>query len=83
MNAKEYNLILDSLNKNLENQINIFYSLKKDKKDKLSFVVEALGDIVKTEQSINKLKQMFGKVKEDVDGNSVLKDEDGSIQWRF
>ena len=83
MNAKEYNTILDSLNATLENQLSIFESLNKKDKNQITYITECLSEIVKTEESIAKLKQLFGKAKEDVDGNSVLKDEDGCIQWRF
>ena len=83
MNAKEYNTILNSLNETLENQLSIFESLNKKDKNQITYITECLSEIVKTEGSIAKLKQLFGKAKEDVDGNSVLKDEDGCIQWRF
>ena len=49
--------------------------------------IDSLDSLVKkiyqTNGKASTLKSLFGKINEDVDGNSVLKDEDGSIQWRF
>jgi len=42
-----------------------------------------VNKIYQTNGKSSTLKSLFGKIKEDVDGNHVLKDEDGSIQWRF
>ena len=78
MNNKTYIQLKEKLENELSDLTNI--ALKEKDENKLDTQLKKISQI---NGKLSTLKSLFGKINLDEDGNPVLKDSDGSIQWKF
>ena len=78
MNNKTYTQLKEKLENELSDLTNVAL-IEKDE-NKLDGHLKKISQI---NGKLSTLKSLFGKINLDEDCNPVLKDSDGSIQWKF
>ena len=78
MNNKTYTQLKEKLENELSDLTNV--ALKEKDKNKLDTQLKKISQI---NGKLSTLKSLFGKINLDEDGNPVVKDSDGCIQWKF
>ena len=78
MNNKTYTNLKEKLENELSDLTNV--ALMEKDENKLDGHLKKISQI---NGKLSTLKSLFGKINLDEDGNPVLKDSDGSIQWKF
>ena len=78
MNNKTYTNLKEKLENELSDLTNV--ALQEEDENKLDTDFKKISQI---NGKLSTLKSLFGKINLDEGGNPVLKDSDGSIQWKF
>lgn len=78
MNNKTYIHLKEKLKNELLDLTNV--ALQEKDENKLDTHLKKISQI---NGKLSTLKSLFGKINLDEEGNTVLKDSDGSIQWKF
>ena len=78
MNNKTYTNLKEKLENELSDLTNV--ALQEEDENKLDTHLNKISQI---NGKLSTLKSLFGKINLDEEGNTVLKDSDGSIQWKF
>lgn len=78
MNNKTYTQLKEKFKNELSDLTNVAL-IEKDE-NKLDGHLKKISQI---NGKLSTLKSLFGKINLDEEGNPVLKDSDGSIQWKF
>lgn len=78
MNNKTYTNLKEKLENGLSDLTNV--ALQEKDENKLDTHLKKISQI---NGKLSTLKSLFGKINLDEEGNPVLKDSDGSIQWKF
>lgn len=78
MNNKTYTNLKEKLENELSDLTNV--ALQEEDENKLDTHLNKISQI---NGKLSTLKSLFGKINLDEEGNPVLKDSDGSIQWKF
>jgi hypothetical protein len=78
MNNKTYTNLKEKLENGLSDLTNV--ALQEKDENKLDTHLKKISQI---NGKLSTLKSLFGKINLDKEGNPVLKDSDGSIQWKF
>ena len=78
MNNKTYTNLKEKLENELSDLTNV--ALQEEVENKLDAHLKKISQI---NGKLSTVKSLFGKINLDEEGNSVLKDSDGSIQWKF
>lgn len=78
MDNKTYTQLKEKLENELSDLTNVALIEKDENK-----LDGHLNKISQINGKLSTLKSLFGKINLDEDGNPVLKDSNGSIQWKF